>query len=282
MFLTTIVLLFLLPCSILAKSIPRASTDKHHDKRTGCHDYTHLMHELLTFRHPSDDYYFDYAIYTRHWHYYPQLLRHALKDSGFQNTYLHADELCGWKKAKSVHYSMGLTYKLHRGDIYWKYSDLRWVTEPKHSNVSSHWAADDESHMPPSTGLRPYNATIDAIEWILKDNDPAADVYEIATFVLGYWAALTGFIVLMCLFMACMSWVGRMGRSAMPTTWDDDSDAIELDAIKTPDSQIKAAPRKEGEAPKYSFEDTCHASASSTDTLRSEPLPIYSVDGAGR
>ena len=273
MFLITALFLLLIPSSILAKSIPRADATEKHQKRFGCLDYYHMAHELITFTHPTDHDSFDYAIFTRHDTYYPQLLRYALSERRFQNTYLYKDKLCGWNKAKSVDETMGFYWHLHRGDIYWKYSDLRWVKEPKHTNDSSHWEAADETHIPPFTGPKPPNGTINAIELILKYNDPAGDVYEIATVVLGYAVGFSAFIWLLLLTKRCAE---RGARSAMPTKWDDDN-GIELDAIKGPDTDSP-----HDAAPKYSYEDPRPASTSSTDTLRSEPLPIYSVDGAGR
>jgi hypothetical protein len=268
MFLTT-VLFLLLPFSILAKSIPRA---EHHDKRTGClpHFSGGLFHKTLFFHDPDLHQPFRYAISTRHTNYYPDILRMAMRLSGFWEVWPDKQEECGWHKVKSGSSSFGPGFTVHSGDVYWKYDDLRWVSEPKKSNVPSYWVANYASHIPPATmGPKPDQSTLDIMVGILQNNKPAGDVYEVATIVLGFWLMLTGYTVVFGLLGACMECSARRRKNAEGSA---DDDGIELDAIKAPDD----------DAPKYSYEDRNRALASSTDTLRSEPLPIYSLDGAGR
>jgi hypothetical protein len=272
MFLNAALFLLLLPSSILAKSIPRATSSKP----TGCLPYfdSFFFHRTLTFQDNEKP--FRYAIVTRHTSWYPETIRNAMRFvAGIPSAYLGKEEKCGWHKARSANSNVGWWWTVHSGDVYWKYDDLRWVNRPKNSNIPSQWVAIDPTHYPSAADPTPDKSTLDSIVQILELNAPAGDVYETSTIVLMYLVSLFGFILLMLWVKRCAE---RGARSAMPKTWDDDN-GIELDAIKAPDTDSP-----EGAAPKYSYEAAPPAtqrSTSSTDTLRSEPLPIYSVDGAG-
>ncbi|KAF2028446.1 hypothetical protein EK21DRAFT_20294, partial [Setomelanomma holmii] len=164
----------------------------------GCHEFVSSHHDFILFRTLYDeDQDFDFAIETRYTTFYPTVLKMALKlDYFVPNVYIQQAK-CGWHKARSVRSPSWSQVGQHRGTIFWKYSDLDWVEHLKNYTHVSHWRAASPDHIPPRTGALPSNRTLDRIATILQDNEPAADVYQLATVLLGYTTGFLGFILIL-------------------------------------------------------------------------------------
>lgn len=120
----------------------------------------------------------------------------------------------------------------------------------------AHWEA-DESHIPPHTNEVPTNSTLNRITTILLREEPAADVYSIATICLTYFVSLFGFVLL----LVGLNWyTGRRGGE------EEEEEGMEMVGVK-----------REGDG-EEGMEERTESEGSGAET----PLPIYSVDGAGR
>ncbi|KAH7087355.1 hypothetical protein FB567DRAFT_548663 [Paraphoma chrysanthemicola] len=252
-------------------------------RRVGCHKFVPLKHDFILFRTDSQpDFNFDFAIETHYYPYYPKVLRMALQLNRFVPDTYSIQPQCGWHKARSVSsLSLGEVGR-HRGDIYWKYSDLGWVEYPKNSTKVSHWVAASPDHIPPRTGALPGNDTLNQIAAILQGNEPAADVYQLATVLLSYFCGFLGFVLILICIHRCIS---RRSGSAD----GESSDAIELGQVTmdstakftTTQSTMPAADDQEAplENPFMSEHDSTRGTGNAEST---DPPPLYSVDGAGR
>ncbi|KAF1938270.1 hypothetical protein EJ02DRAFT_514657 [Clathrospora elynae] len=285
MFLIKLILLLFLSSSSLAKSIPPPGNTKTSPKRTDCHGRYSTNNAMVTFGDPNENSFFDYAIITGYRTYYPTVLEYALQLASFELTHKGENEECGWHKAKSVYEPYALAVPQHRGDVYWKYSDLRWISQPKDSNISSGWEAKYANHIPPRTGVLPRNATIDTIVYILERNEPAGDVYQLSTMILGWLAGFMAYILLLLLLKCCVDKCALVGPKSTKDNEDDEGiEGIELSCIEAHNMDDLTEPDKATDSTamiKHEYINTRKASMSSSESIRSEPLPVYSVDGVG-
>jgi hypothetical protein len=274
MFLTPSIFLLVLPALIFAKTVPQADNSKTH-----CLQYGGFSSAMVTFNDPAENSMFDYAVVTKYNTYYPDILTYAFAFNGFTPSKLGNDRLCGWKKIAAVHGILGLDFNNHRGDMHWKYSDLRLIDQPKNAATLSNWTATDPTHYPPFTGQTPSQEATERIRNILIVNPPAGDVFMFCTIILAWTTSLLGYILFMMLLMTCISKSDRNTDESKDTEIDE---GIELDSIKAPDMDSLAG----STAVAASFEDVKWDYPSpqpSTDTMRSESLPTYSrwVSGHG-
>jgi hypothetical protein len=263
MFLVLIFFLLFLPFLSLANSIPRNDHTQTFSKPSDCHARYNPSHAVIAFNDAGEEHDFDYAIVTKYRTYYPQQLANALQASGYHITNLSKDEECGWYKATSVS-SYGFLLNVHHGDVYWKYSDLHWANQPEDSGIPSGWVTKHNDHIPPHLDGQPSNSTIRDIAKILRNDEPAADLYYsyvASTIVLGYLTSLMAFVLLLLSITRCVD--ARKRRQAKRT---DDTEGIELVSVRVPDGI---------DPPKHAYNTTRSSPTSSTETL-----PIYSVDGA--
>jgi hypothetical protein len=202
---------------------PQPNLTRQAGKRTGCHKSVSPRYTFLFFRTDNEPD-FDFAIMTEYTTYYPKALESALRLDYFRPLVLSTRNECGWKKAKSVHSRSWGEVGGHRGDIYWKYSDLHWVS-PNNSRHGAHWIAASADHVPPHTGATPRNETLVRITRILKSNEPAADVYQLATICLGYFCGLLG---MLSILLIVRLWVDAISKA----DGVGDPEAIELATIE--------------------------------------------------
>src|SRR5690242_19505748 len=106
--------------------LPHQLDRNHTDGHTECHDALDNNPAFITF-HVNTEPAFQLAIDTAHHTYYPKLLRNALRANDFHMTHVPRDQKCGWQKARSVRARQFIEIGRHRGDIFWRYSDLRWI-----------------------------------------------------------------------------------------------------------------------------------------------------------
>ncbi|KAF1832763.1 hypothetical protein BDW02DRAFT_624877 [Decorospora gaudefroyi] len=249
MFITTLLLFFLLSSPTLARGAPQAENSS---KRSDCLEANGPWHITISFQDSGRS--MDYAIVTQYKSYYPTVLQYALQLSGFQLKPLTQAGLCGWRKAKSVYHVMGIDPHNHRGDIYWK-------------------EAVNRTHVPTITGSRPDSTALDDMVRILKENEPAGDVYELSTIILAHLATLMAFILLMLLIKCC----AESGCRREPEDTDD-AEGVELNSMKTHGMVDVAEGTDQVGTPKSAYGNTPRVPLSSTDTLRLEVLPMYSLD----
>ncbi|KAH6866810.1 hypothetical protein BKA58DRAFT_388664 [Alternaria rosae] len=272
MFLMSTLLLLLLPTSLFAKTVPRADDTKALTKPTVCLPHDGFGSATVAFSNPHGKNMFGYAIVTKHTTYYPQILKNALAIKGFKLSEVGNDQLCGWTKAAAVYSTLGLDFHNHRGDIYWKHSDFYSIGDLSDSVGLSDRAASQAARIPPS-----IEQTIHDVSNILLENQPAGDVYMFSTIILAWTTSLFGYILFMLLLMACIKKADRTTNKSKDNEVDE---GIELETIKVPDTDsLAGAHSKAGP-----FEDVKWEYPSpqrSTDTKRSEPLPMYSPWGLG-
>lgn len=249
-----------------ALSVPHLGSVNFTDKRIACQQ-SGFSHKFIFFS-AANDTTFRYGIKTGYTEYYPDALESALKLDDFHLLWLNDANACGWQQARAVHQSgtIPLLGK-NRGEIYWKYADVTWMS-PKNNKQAGHWKFDSAEHKPPHVGALPPNATIDGIAKVLRDNEPAADVYQLTTICLGY---LSGFLGVLVILSIALRYIENMDYG--------DSDEIELPVIKT-NSLDKPAPVS-------ASTDTIATSRYSRDGGReadtsghSTPPPRYSQSGA--
>jgi hypothetical protein len=250
---------------------PAKAATKH---RIGCHRYVPLRHDFILLRTDAQpDSNFDFAIETHYYSHYPKVLRMALQLNRFVPDIYSIQSECGWHKARSVYApSLGEVGR-HRGDIYWKYSDLGWVEYPKNSTNASHWVAASPDHIPPRTGALPRNETLNRIAAILQANEPAADVYQLATVLLSYFCGFMSFMLIILCIRCCIE---RRSESD-----GESSEEIELSEF-TANSTAKLTTPREATPPAEAPEEPDHGSRESDSTGSTDPPPLYSVDGTGR
>ncbi|KAL5119123.1 hypothetical protein ACEQ8H_003047 [Pleosporales sp. CAS-2024a] len=182
-------------------------------KPVGCQQSTSL-HSFIPFRIANDSA-FLYGIKTAYTEYYPATIHTALRLVGFQPFNMNSSDACGWHKARAVHRTTTLpALGSNRGGVYWKYADMHWVAPANGTFTQPH-------HKPPHTGALPSNATLDSIAQILRNNEPAADVYLLTTICLAYLSAFLGVLLILHLLLQYMP--------VMPT---EDPGVIELPVIK--------------------------------------------------
>ena len=281
MILSTNVFLLLLPITSFASHIPSFNQVNLTHRRTGCLDPYDRNRKVIVFSAVGEgEGDFKYAIDTRYHNYYPKALENALRLSNFYIDWLPEDEHCGWWKAKTVHHSQGFKLGGNHGDVYWKYSDLRWQKNTKRSHSAAHWIATTDSHIPPHKDRLPNNETLDMISEVLQDNEPVADVFEITTICLGYICGLLTFTLLVLLVKQY-----ALAEDQTKPKVLESSDDIELCAIKVQNtSTIASATRANMPA---EMSKTLHTGAPQatllfTGSSHSEPLPPYSAHGSGR
>jgi hypothetical protein len=272
MFLASVLALILLPVLLFAKRVPRTDDTNNNPERTRCLQQHGWSSSTVPFNNPADNNMFDYAIVTKYTTYYPAILTHALAFNGFETSRLNQDKLCGWKKAAAVHGTLGLDFNNHRGDIYWRYSDIHSIGSAHDPVGLSNRAANKAANIPPSV-----EQTVRSISKILIDNPPAGDVYMFCTIILAWTTSLFGYILFMMLLMACISKCDGNTNKKTDTEVDD---GIELESIKATNTDGLAGSTAEASQ----FEDVKWDYAStqpSTDTKRPESLPTYSRWGLG-
>jgi hypothetical protein len=255
-----------------ALSTPQSNLAQQAGKRTGCHKSISPRYTFLFFRTDTEPD-FDFAIKTGYTTYYPKALESSLRLDYFRPHVLSTRNECGWKKAKSVHSRSWGEVGGHRGDIFWKYSDLHWVSS-NNSRRDAHWIAASADHVPPHTGATPRNETLVRITRILKSNEPAADVYQLATICLGYFCGLLG---MLSILLFARLWVDSISKSDGAVGPED----IELATIEG-ESTVKSEAASEANA-------TVGAPQSPSNTHREPnargqrtPPPQYSFDGPHR
>ncbi|KAF2128431.1 hypothetical protein P153DRAFT_367573 [Dothidotthia symphoricarpi CBS 119687] len=204
----------------------------------------------------TDDAPFNFSISTHHTKYYPHTLQNLLQAYNFDITLessVDASECCGWWDTGAVK-ARGIT----RGHILWKYNDLRRVRAPPNSGRMSGWYANREDHIPPRMSHRPSNETIAFLTQLLLSNGPYADVYFNWTLCLT--ALCAWFTVMMLIGLAHKVARAMQARTQARLKMEEAEDDIELSMIE---------PQRA-------------AGFKSSESTGSEPLPRYSVDGAGR
>lgn len=274
--------LILMTSAILAKPISIADPNPTSiykgivQRRIGCHDRYNSNYEMITFYDEKSPK-FDFAIITRYRTFYPHLLRYALQAERYQLTPLKSDEECGWWKADSVRGQIGLDSTNHRGDIYWKYSDLRWVSTSNNFNESPHWNASSESHIPPRVGELPNKADLEAIAHILKINQPAGDIYQVSTILLGYASGFMASILLLLSIKYCAESRIQAKRDN-PTPQIQELELAPLSNDPSP-SRYTATPDVTKPIPNHTTSQV--VATSSLHNSHSEPLPPYSIKASG-
>ncbi|KAH7378481.1 hypothetical protein DE146DRAFT_626482 [Phaeosphaeria sp. MPI-PUGE-AT-0046c] len=218
---TTVLLLITYLPSAMCTSTPQFT--QFASKRTGCMQQRGLFYKLLPLPTETDpELYF--AIKTGYTAYYPKVLQNAVQVAGFKLLTLSTSE-CGWQKARSAIASASGEVGRHRGDIYWKYIDLHWAKSNGTENALQ-WIAASPDHIPPNTGVLPRDETLDALERVLLDNEPAADVFVLVTICLSY---VSGFLAFYLLALVAIS---RMRHFRKSNPEMSDSEDIELGAMK--------------------------------------------------
>ncbi|KAL6706677.1 hypothetical protein ACN47E_005219 [Coniothyrium glycines] len=269
-------LCLLLPILCAAQILPVPQTAHTAKKPTGCPSSNEVEHNaIITFSHSNELNFFDYRIVTQYAAFYPNLLKSALQAEDYNITHLGSDEACGWQKAKSVYGRAGFEDRNHHGDIYWKYSDLRWEKKPTNRTEGSGWRAESIDHIPPRTGRLPLNSTIDGIAHILKVNEPAAEVYEFCNVLLWWALALAGMFII-----ATSAVIAHKGQE-QTSTLDESSAGIELDTFTVPVQSPAVSPSRASlptALPKSSHISMCSGPAASQGE-HLEPPPSYSFDG---
>ncbi|CAN9373288.1 unnamed protein product [Alternaria alternata] len=256
MFLISLLFLLLSPASIFAKNVPRLDNAKNHDQRIVNLSYTGFGSATITFKDPRENEIFDYAIVTKYTTYHPNILTNALVANGYKTTMLESGRLCGWTKVKSVYRTLGMDFRNHRGDIYWKYSD--------------------SIHIPSSMSQAPSEDIINDITNILIRNPPAGDVYLLCTIILAWTTSLLSYMLFMILLMACIKKFDRNTNRSKDTEVDE---GIELDSMEIPnydslpETVIGATPFEDV---KYTYTGPQSGRTPSTGSMRSDLLPTYS------
>ncbi|KAH5165046.1 hypothetical protein HBI38_072790 [Parastagonospora nodorum] len=259
-------ILLLLSSLPSALSVPHLGSVNFTDKRIACQQ-SGTFHKFIFFS-AANDTAFHYGIKTGYTEYYPGALESALKLDDFHLLWRDDANACGWQQARNVRHSGSIPMLgKNRGEIYWKYADVTWVS-PKNSKLAGHWKFDSADHKPPHVGALPPNATLDKITNVLRDNEPAADVYQLTTICLGY---LSGFLGVLVILSIALRYIDNMDYG--------ESDDVELPAIKT-NSLDKPLPAS-------ASTDTIATSTCSGDDARgadesghSTPPPRYSQSGA--
>jgi hypothetical protein len=274
------VFLFLIPVLCLPQILPVPHSTTTSDQRTGCLSRLSSDNAIVTFRDPSEDQ-FNYAITTPYQRYYPDLLRTALQANKYVITGLRTDEDCGWQAARSVYGFAGFESHNHRGDILWKYGDLRWDSKPKNNTESPGWRAVNNDHIPPRTGKLPDNGTLDAISMILERNEPAADVYEFCNVLLWMLCGCMSFMLVPFMVKLCTDCC-TSASTADPEEMKD-SEGMELGPIRSPIEFLPNPLDRVGLPSNLSksAQASGDVSSPSRDTLW-EPLPLYSVNEPSR
>ncbi|OAL02795.1 hypothetical protein IQ06DRAFT_120217 [Phaeosphaeriaceae sp. SRC1lsM3a] len=238
------------------------------NKRTGCMQQRGLFYTLIPLSTDSDPE-LHFAIKTGYTAYYPKALQNAVQVAGFNLLTLSTME-CGWQKARSVMVKAKDEVGRHRGDLYWKYGDLHWGNSNDTGN-SFHWIAVNADHIPPNTGVLPRDGTLDALERVLQDNEPAADVYVLLTICLSY---VSGFLAF---YLLALFAVTQLRRVRKPNPGMGDSEGIGLDAMKNyrtgtpaPEDALPAMPVA---TPRYMVRTSRDFSQSGTEI----PPPRYSA-----
>jgi hypothetical protein len=255
-----------------AFSTPQSNLTRQAGKCTGCHKSISPAHTFLFFRTDNEPD-FDFAIKTEYTTYYPKALESALRLDYFRPLILSTRNECGWKKAKSVHSRSWGEAGRHRGDVYWKYSDLHWVS-PNNSGRDAHWIAASADHVPPRTSIEPKNDTLGRISRILTSNEPAADVYQLATICLGYFC---GLLCMLCILLFVRLWVDAISKA----DGAGDPEAIELATIAG-ESAAKTETASEANSAVEVPQNPGNTHRGwNTQGLRTPP-PQYSFDGPHR
>jgi hypothetical protein len=214
------IILLLLTCIPYGLSGPISESSKPVAKPVGCLPWADIWHEVIYFQTDNDPE-IEFAIRTSYTEYYPKALESALRLSGFD---IQWGSKCGWNKTSSVKVKSWLEVGHHRGDIYWKYRDLHWISS-KNATEPSHWIAESPTHIPPRTGVQPHAKTLEEIRHILEHNEPVADVYIKVTTVLAWLTGILGFLCIM-IFLIC-----RIENNARSKNLKNSND-IELQKIK--------------------------------------------------
>jgi hypothetical protein len=234
------------------------------DKRIACQQST-SFHRFLFFSAAADTT-FHYGIKTGYTGYYPSALDSALRLNDFHPLPLDNPNACGWHKVRAVHHAGTLPiFGANRGEIYWKYVDVIWVSS-KDPKLPAHWEFAFADHKPPHVSALPPNATLDKIAQILKDNEPAADVFQLTTICLGYFSGLLGVLLIINLVLRYLD-----------VTKSEDTDDIELAAIRVNglDKPSTASASTDAIATAQSSSDSVREVASGQST----PPPQYSPRG---
>jgi beta-lactamase regulating signal transducer with metallopeptidase domain len=149
------------------------------------------------------------------------------------------------------------------------------MVQSKRLKNSSHCIAASQHPIMPRTSIVPRKATFNKIKRILEDNEPAADVYVLATICLAY---LSGFLALLCIMLiAIPQLLRRSKKSEVPQNVDDielvaikaDDDADLVEALRRPTATVATLPR---------LSRTCEGNNSGNTT----PPPLYAAHRADR
>jgi hypothetical protein len=263
-------ILLLVSSITLALSVSHPKSNKPVAKPTGCQKSDSPFYEFLVVT-VEDDMEFTFAIRTPYTNYYPDTLDKALRLDGFQTENLRTWDACGWNKAKTVRSNDWTLPGPPRGDVYWKYRDLHWI-ESKDPKVASDWTANSPDHKPPRIGAMPTEQTLERIAYVLEDNEPAADVYFVATLCLSYLSALLGMIVLMHI-------LARYATPRRKAAAQKDPEGIELAVIKV-NSLNKPWPSSASADTLATVRRSDESARVSNASGQSTPLPVYSLNGA--
>jgi hypothetical protein len=254
-----------------ASSTPSPPAPAKPIKPYGCHKGSDFTNVFIFFQTSADPY-FDFGIKTHHREYYPKALESALRLDDFQVRYLSTADKCGWHKTKSVTAppaAIGGT----RGTIYWKYSDLHWVQDEK-NKTASHWVFSSPDHKPLNKSATPSTYTLDRITRILDDNEPAADVYQLSTIILGYACGFLCFALLMVLIQQAVLHGSR-------PKGNEDPDAIELLDVAI-DSTAKLSTTPQTPAAVAVPDNVRISTQDHTGSAQSDPPPRYSYASSRR
>ncbi|KAF1851117.1 uncharacterized protein K460DRAFT_391462 [Cucurbitaria berberidis CBS 394.84] len=253
MFAKITLFLLLFSTLLFAKTLPPSERIDSSRKHTSCHSQHSRINAMITFNR-KDLFEFDFAVITKYRTFYPDILRYALQVEAWQISRLGKDTECGWHKARS--------------------------SSPNNSSITSQWKAVADDHIPPVKGQLPSNETVDSISRILERNQPAGDVYELSTIILGYSSGFLAFLLLLVLVHHCAK---DSDQPMLDTTKDVEN--VELSSITSQCiTDFISAHRETTPAGvlKAIHTSTHERSMSSMNTIRSEPLPLYSVDQADR
>jgi hypothetical protein len=262
--------ILLLASSItLALSAPQSRSNMLVAKPTECQQSVTFFHKFFVIA-TNDETEFHFALRTPYTVYYPDALDKALRLEGFQTKVLADFDSCGWQKTRSVKSKSWSLPGPRRGDVYWKYRDLHWV-KSKDPKVASHWNATSPDHIPPRKGAMPKEETLDIIERVLKDNEPAADVYCLSTICLSYLSAFLGMMVIAHL-------LGRYFSRWAAKTAPEYTEGIELAVIKA-NSFSKQSLASASIDTLATVQRSDESARVSEPSGQSTPLPVYSPNG---